>query len=555
MPRPGRNTYEGTEKPPFSYIALTFMAIQASEEKMLTLSEIYKFIMDKYPFYRKNTQRWQNSLRHNLSFNDCFIKIPRRSDRPGKGSYWALHPNSADMFDNGSLLRRRKRFKLMSQKVAAAAAAAAAANGGKSSFSIDYLLKEEPDEELDEEEVDDQGHLSMNEDDSRSETGHSIGPNHNELNTTSHQDHFGSHSHAASQLMAQANLLGCATSVNNNTNMNPLLQANLNINQRALNGLPIHPLQLAQVAAQANQPTVSAASNNPFGATQHRFAHQLAAAAAQLQSQTQQAQHQQRYQHQHQQLSQSQPTAQSSPANLNLNLSLNLGQSDSLMAAAAAAAAALSSNQQTGQQQQQQVSQHPTSGSGSSNSITPPLQAGGRSLSSSTNSSAQPRSPSSGSGQSSSVANNNAANLSQLVDGNQSQAPHVEAALQQLLARQQMATFQSLMLQLSPFFAAQQQYQQQQVLASRLAAAAAAAVAASGSPTATSGAPLQLELSPTMSIAGDSKSAAATNVMLNNHLQRQQQQHHLQLQQQQLQLQASLALSRSVGQQRQASKQ
>ncbi|NP_001158435.1 forkhead box B1 [Saccoglossus kowalevskii] len=110
MPRPGRNSYSEA-KPPYSYIALTAMAIQSSTEKMLPLSDIYKFIMDRFPFYRKNTQRWQNSLRHNLSFNDCFIKIPRRPDRPGKGSYWALHPFCGDMFENGSFLRRRKRFK------------------------------------------------------------------------------------------------------------------------------------------------------------------------------------------------------------------------------------------------------------------------------------------------------------------------------------------------------------------------------------------------------------------------------------------------------------
>lgn len=89
------------------------MAIWSSPEKMLPLSEIYRFITDNFPYYRRNTQRWQNSLRHNLSFNDCFIKIPRRPDRPGKGAYWALHPAAFDMFENGSLLRRRKRFKLM----------------------------------------------------------------------------------------------------------------------------------------------------------------------------------------------------------------------------------------------------------------------------------------------------------------------------------------------------------------------------------------------------------------------------------------------------------
>lgn len=105
-----RRTYTHA-KPPYSYISLITMAIQNSPSKMLTLSEIYQFIMDLFPFYRQNQQRWQNSIRHSLSFNDCFIKVPRTPDKPGKGSFWTLHPESGNMFENGCYLRRQKRFK------------------------------------------------------------------------------------------------------------------------------------------------------------------------------------------------------------------------------------------------------------------------------------------------------------------------------------------------------------------------------------------------------------------------------------------------------------
>ncbi|KAI8443513.1 the Dna-binding domain of interleukin enhancer binding factor, partial [Phakopsora pachyrhizi] len=93
-------------KPIYSYAGLIGQAIMDSACKKASLNEIYSYISRNYPFYKMENPGWQNSIRHNLSLNESFMKVPRKPYEPGKGSYWAIVPGAEYQFVNGGFKKK-----------------------------------------------------------------------------------------------------------------------------------------------------------------------------------------------------------------------------------------------------------------------------------------------------------------------------------------------------------------------------------------------------------------------------------------------------------------
>ncbi|KAJ2736422.1 hypothetical protein IW152_000783 [Coemansia sp. BCRC 34962] len=77
-------------KPPYSYATLITYALLHHPRKQMTLNEIYNWVMANYPYFKTAGSGWKNSIRHNLSLNKTFVRIPRPANEPGKGAYWTV---------------------------------------------------------------------------------------------------------------------------------------------------------------------------------------------------------------------------------------------------------------------------------------------------------------------------------------------------------------------------------------------------------------------------------------------------------------------------------
>ncbi|KAG0051154.1 Pre-rRNA-processing protein fhl1 [Gryganskiella cystojenkinii] len=95
-------------KPPFSYASLIAQAINSTPSRKLTLNGIYQHITNHYPYYQLAQNGWQNSIRHNLSLNKAFVKVPRSDSEPGKGAFWTIDQSCENQFANGVYKRNRR---------------------------------------------------------------------------------------------------------------------------------------------------------------------------------------------------------------------------------------------------------------------------------------------------------------------------------------------------------------------------------------------------------------------------------------------------------------
>lgn len=82
-----------------SYIGMIATAILRSSETKLTLAGIYTYMEKHFYGILSNRPGWRNTVRHNLSLHECFVKGEIAAE--GKGRFWRIHPDYYEQFKCG----------------------------------------------------------------------------------------------------------------------------------------------------------------------------------------------------------------------------------------------------------------------------------------------------------------------------------------------------------------------------------------------------------------------------------------------------------------------
>lgn len=89
-----------------SYADLISQAIDSTNDKRLTLSQIYDWMVQNVPYFKdkgdsNSSAGWKNSVRHNLSLHNRFKRL--QNEGTGKSSWWTINPEA----NIGKCARRR----------------------------------------------------------------------------------------------------------------------------------------------------------------------------------------------------------------------------------------------------------------------------------------------------------------------------------------------------------------------------------------------------------------------------------------------------------------
>ncbi|XP_028426852.1 forkhead box protein M1 isoform X2 [Perca flavescens] len=97
-----------SERPPYSYMAMIQFAINSRKSRRMTLKEIYMWIEEHFPYFREVAKPgWKNSIRHNLSLHDMFI---RETSPDGKISFWTIRPEANRCLTLDQVYKQQKRM-------------------------------------------------------------------------------------------------------------------------------------------------------------------------------------------------------------------------------------------------------------------------------------------------------------------------------------------------------------------------------------------------------------------------------------------------------------
>lgn len=86
-------------RPPLPYGTVITQAILSADDGIMSLSGIYHYMTANYEYFQNTKSNWRNSVRHTLSLNSAFSKLPKKKlSSSGKGMVWCIDKKYREEF-------------------------------------------------------------------------------------------------------------------------------------------------------------------------------------------------------------------------------------------------------------------------------------------------------------------------------------------------------------------------------------------------------------------------------------------------------------------------